>query len=156
MDENMVMVPIPQYLVIDVYRFIALREESKKEAMHGEQDGSGAQQSEQWRYSYSWSEDDLRDTLENGTRAIKMFLPYLAKHADRKVPGKDLVELVYGQGAKMQQLGGALGSFTKTASKRYGRHKWPFEPIPPDEKEPFWQYIMYPDTAEKVLKLTAE
>lgn len=145
----MVMMPVPQYLVIDVYRFIASKEESKVNDMDKEQNDSVED-------GYSWSEDDLRDTLDSGTRAIKTILPYLAKHADQKVPGKDLAELVYGQGASMQQLGGALGSFTKTAYKRYRRHKWPFEAIPPDENEPFWKYIMYLDTAEKVRKLTAE
>lgn len=154
MDENMVMVPVPQDLVTDVYRFIVSREDSKTEAVGKGQDNSEPQQSEAWRYSYSWSEDDLRDTLENGTRAMKLILPYLAEHADHEVKGQVLAELVYGQGARMQQLGGALGSFTKTAYKRYGRYKWPFEAIPPDDEERSWKYIMYSDTAEKVHKLT--
>jgi hypothetical protein len=153
--EKMVMVPVPQHLVVEVYRFIASREADKPEAASVEHDGSEPQQEEAWRYSYSWSEDDLRDTLENGTRAMKLILPHLARHADQEVPGQELADLVYGEGANMQQLGGALGSFTRTASKRYGRLKWPFKPIRPTEEEPFWKYIMYPDTAEKVLKLTS-
>lgn len=154
MDDNMVMVPVPQYLVTDVYRFIVTKEESRTETIGGEQNGPKPQQAEAWRYSYSWSEDELRDTLENGTRAVKLILPYLAKHSNRRVKGQVLAELVYGPGARMQQLGGALGSFTKTAYKRYGRHKWPFEAIHNDE-ERTWEYIMYSDTAEKVCKLTS-
>ncbi len=152
--EKMVMVPVPQHLVIEVYRFIASREGGKSEVAGVEHDGIEPQQVEAWRYSFSWSEDDLRDAL-TGTRAVKLILPYLAERADQEVPGQELADLVYGEGAKMQQLGGALGSFTKTAYKRYGRRKWPFEAIPPTEEKPFWKYIMYSDTAEKVLKLTS-
>ena len=154
--ENMVIVPVPQHLVIEVYRFIASREGVRPETAGVEHDaGTEPQQDEAWRYSYSWSEDDLRDALENGTNAVKLILHYLAKRADHEVPGQALADLVYGEGANMQQLGGALGSFTRTASKRYGRHKWPFKPIRPTEEEPFWKYIMYSDTADKVLKLTS-
>ncbi len=84
---------------------------------------------------------------------MKLVLPYLADRPGERVEGQALAELVYGQGARMQQLGGALGSFTKTASKRYGRHKWPFEAIHNDEDRS-WEYVMYPDTAEKVCRLT--
>ncbi len=152
---NMVMVPVPQHLVVEVYRFIASREVDKPEAAGVNHDGTKPRQEEAWRYSYSWSEDDLRDAMENGTNAVKRILPYLAEYADHEVPGQELADLVYGEGAKMQQLGGALGSFTRTASKRYGRRKWPFKAIPPTKEKPFWEYIMYPDTAEKVLKLTS-
>ncbi len=55
----------------------------------------------------------------------------------------------------MQQLGGALGSYTRTAYKRYGRHKWPFE-ARPNETERTWDYVMYPDTAEWVRQLGSE
>jgi len=156
MDENMVMVPVPRHLVIDVYRFIASRVESKVEVMDGEQNGSAEEPSEQWRYNYSWSEDDLRHTLENGTRAIKLILLYLAKHADQEVPGKVLAKHVYGPDATGQNLGGALGSFTKTMEKLYGRRKWPFKPISPSDDKPYWKYVMYSDTAEKVLRLADE
>jgi len=152
----MVMVPVPQHLVTEVYRFIVTKEESRAEVIEKEQDDSEAQQpKEEWKYSYSWSEDDLRDTLKNGTRAVKLILPHLAKHPDQPVKGQVLAELVYGPGARMQQLGGALGSFTKTARKRYGRYKWPFKPEHNTE-ERTWEYIMYSDTAEKVRKLTSE
>jgi hypothetical protein len=152
-EKNMVMVPVPDYLVTDVYRFIVAEEERRTKGAGGEQDGSGSLRDEEWRYSYSWSEDNLRDVLENGTRAMKIILPYLAEHPDEKVKGQVLAELVYGEGARMQQLGGALGSFTKTALKRYGRYKWPFEAIHNDD-ERSWEYIMYSDTAKKVRKLT--
>ncbi len=153
--EKMVMVPVPQHLVVEVYRFIASREGGNPEVATVGQDGTEPQQEEAWRYSRSWSEDDLRDTLETGTRAVKLILPYLAERADQEVPGQELADLVYGEGAKMQQLGGALGSFRRTAYKKYGRRKWPFRGIRPTEDEPFWKYIMYSDTAEKVLKLTS-
>lgn len=162
MGDDMVMVPVPRYLVTEVYRFI-VKEESKTETMSdesgtenagGEQNGSESQQTEAWRYSYAWSEEDLRDTLENGTRAVKLILTYLAKYSNQRVKGQVLAELVYGPGARMQQLGGALGSFTKTAYKRYGRHKWPFEAIHNDEGR-IWEYIMYSDTAEKVCELAS-
>jgi hypothetical protein len=61
--------------------------------------------------------------------------------------------LVYGDGARMQQLGGALGSFTKTARKEYRRHQWPFKAIAPSGERRTWQYVMYEDTAEKVRRL---
>ncbi len=153
-EGRMVMVPVPEYLVTDVYRFIVKEEERRAtNSANGKQDVAEPQQAEEWRYSHAWSEDDLRDVLENGTRAMKMVLPYLADYPDKRVKGQDLAELVYGQGARMQQLGGALGSFTKTASKRYGRYKWPFEAIHNDE-ERSWEYVMYSDTAEKIRKLT--
>jgi hypothetical protein len=65
MDKRMVMVPVPEYLVTDVYRFIVAEEDSRMKAIGEtkeesgmkatgeEQDGSGPQQSEQWRYSYA-------------------------------------------------------------------------------------------------------
>lgn len=155
MEKNMVMVPVPEWLVTDVYRFIVAEEERGTKSEKGEQYSSETQQPEDWRYSYSWSEDDLKDVLENGTRAMKIVLPYLADHPDERVEGQVLADLVYGPGARMQQLGGALGSFTKTAYKRYGRRKWPFEAIHNDE-ERSWEYVMYSDTAEKVRKLTNE
>lgn len=155
MEKNMVMVPVPEYLVTDVYRFIVTEEERRTKGVGGKQDDSGSFRDDERRYSYSWSEDDLRDVLENGTRAMKKILPYLAEHPDEKVKGQVLAELVYGDGARMQQLGGALGSFSKTSIKRYGRYKWPFEAIPPNDEDRYWKYVMYSDTAEKVRKLTS-
>lgn len=120
----------------------------------GEQDRAGRQQPEAWRYSHAWSEDDLKDALENGTRAVKAILPYLAERPEQRVEGRVLAELVYGRGAKLQQLGGALGSFTRTAHKRYGRHKWPFKAVYNDE-ERAWEYVMHSGTAEKVRELAS-
>jgi hypothetical protein len=154
MESKMVMVAVPEYMVTDVYRFIVNEEERRANDANGKHANSELQQAEEWRYSHDWSEDDLRDVLENGTRAMKNILPYLADHADVRVEGQVLAELVYGQGAKMQQLGGALGSFTKTAHKKYGRYKWPFEAIPPNDERRSWQYVMYSETAEKIRKLT--
>lgn len=165
----MVMVPVPRYLVTDVYRFIVTEEERRRTATNGDRGESSMQpvdidgkrdpaslrQQEGWRYIHLWSEEDLTDTLENGTRALRVILPYLAKHPDQRVKGQALAEVVYGPGAKMQQLGGALGSFSKTAYKRYGRHKWPFEAVRNDE-ERAWEYVMYEDTAEVVRGLIGE
>ena len=151
----MVMVPVPRYLMTDVYRFIVTAEESRAKATDDEQASLGPEKPEEWRYSYAWSEDDLTDVLEKGTRAVKVILPYLAKYPDERVKGHKLAELVYGHGARMQQLGGALGSFTKTAHKRYGRYKWPFEAIYNDE-ERAWEYRMHSKTAEAVKKLTGQ
>lgn len=152
-QSKMVMVPVPEYLVTDVYRFIVREEERRTTSANRAKDVSESQEGEEWRYSHDWSEEDLRDVLENGTRAMRIILPYLAEHLDKKVKAQVLAEKVYGEGAKTQQLGGALGSFTKTAFKRYGRHKWPFEAIPPNDGERSWRYVMYKDTAEKVRKL---
>ena len=146
------MVPVPEYLVTDIYRFIVKEEERRANSANGEQDCTQLQQAEAWRYSHDWSEDDLRDVLENGTRAMKIILPFLAERADKNVKAQVLAEAVYGKGAKSQQLGGALGSFTKTAYKEYGRGKWPFKAIRNDE-ERAWEYKMFPVTAEKVKKL---
>lgn len=166
MDDDMVMVPVPKHLVTEVYRLIVAeegkvqdtvveQEGSGVEGTGGERDGSGSQASESWRYSHDWSLDDLRDTLEEGTRAVKLILSYLAERHDRLVKGQELAEHVYGPGATLQQLGGALGSFTKTALRRYGRHKWPFEAIPNGE-ERVYEYVMYEVTARKVRKLMGE
>ncbi len=163
MDDDMVMVPVPRHLVTDVYRLIVaeegrvrdMGEEQEGIGMDGkseEQNGLGAQQSEAWRYSHDWSLDDLRDALEEGTRAVKLILPYLAERHGRRVKGQELAEHVYGPGATLQQLGGALGSFTKTSWTRYGRHKWPFKAIRNDD-ERIWEYVMSEGTAKKVLKL---
>jgi len=150
------MVPVPEYLVTDVYRFIVKEEERRANAQNGEQGGTHPQQAEEaWRYSHDWSEDDLRDVLENGTRAMKIILPLLAEHAGENVKALVLAEAVYGQGAKAQQLGGALGSFTKTAQKEYGRHKWPFRAVRNDDDRA-WEYKMLPVTAEKVRRIVGD
>ena len=151
---KMIMVPVPEYLVTDVYRLIVREEERRKaSSANDEQDDKQPQQADEaWRYSHDWSEDDLRDVLENGTRAMKIILPFLAEHAGENVKAQVLAEAVYGKGARSQQLGGALGSFTKTAYKEYGRGKWPFKAIRNDE-ERAWEYQMFPVTAEKVKKL---
>ena len=153
-EGKMVMVPVPEYLVTDVYRFIVKEAERRTVPSNGEQNGTEPQQEveESWRYSHDWSENDLRDVLENGTRAMKIILPFLAEHADKNVKAQVLAEAVYGEGAKSQQLGGALGSFTKTAYKQYGRRKWPFKAIHNDEDRS-WEYRMYSVTAEKVKRL---
>jgi hypothetical protein len=151
-EGKMVMVAVPEYLVTDVYRFIVKEEERRANSANGEQDGTQLQQAEAWRYSHDWSEDDLRDVLENGTRAMKIILPFLAERADKNVKAQVLAEAVYGKGAKSQQLGGALGSFTKTAYKQFGRRKWPFKAIRNDEDRS-WEYRMYSGTAEKVKRL---
>jgi hypothetical protein len=153
-QTRMVMLPVPEYLVTDVYRFIVREEERRTSSASGKDATEEPQQAEEeWRFSHDWSEDDLRDVLENGTRAMKIILPYLAEHPDERVKGQVLAEQVYGQGANVKQLGGALGSFRKTAFKRYGRHKWPFKALR-NHEERLWEYKMYPVTAEKVLKLT--
>jgi hypothetical protein len=153
-EGKMVMVPVPEYLVTDVYRFIVKEAERRTDSSNEEQNGTEPQQEaeESWRYSHDWSENDLRDVLENGTRAMKIILPFLADHADVNVKAQTLAEVVYGKGANSQQLGGALGSFTKTAYKEYGRYKWPFEAIR-NYEERAWEYKMFPVTAEKVKRL---
>jgi hypothetical protein len=149
----MVMVAVPEHLVTDVYRFVVIDEDLRASSANGKQDGTQLQQAEEaWRFSHDWSEDDLRDVLENGTRAMKIILPFLAERADKNVKAQVLAEAVYGKGAKSQQLGGALGSFTKTAYKEYGRRRWPFEAIRNNEDR-CWEYKMYSGTAEKVKRL---
>jgi hypothetical protein len=64
---------------------------------------------------------------------MKKVIPYLAEHPDQWVKGQVLAELVYTSRAAGCS-GGALGSFTKTASKRYGRSNWLFKAFH-DKKE---------------------
>ncbi len=153
-DEEMVMMPVPRRLVNAVYRLI-VSEGDKLEAAAAVQNGSGTEQPEPGSYSSGWNEHDLRDVLENGTRALKVILPYLAERPDQRVKGQELAELVYGPGSTPQQLGGALGSFTKTALKKYRRHNWPFSAVRNDEEQ-VWEYVMYEGTAKIVRKLLGE
>lgn len=96
-----------------------------------------------------WTDGELRDALENSTRAIGLLLPYLADRPGQWVDSRVLAGIVYGDGAKPTQLGGALGSFTRTARSRYGRDSWPFEAARNDEKG-LWEYRMDAGTAEKI------
>ncbi len=146
--EDMVMVAVPRELVTAVYRFIAEEEERRSKVAGGEHDGTAQRQNE------PWGEEDLGDVLENGTDAMKKVVPYLADHPGDWVKGQVLAELVYGPGGRMQQLGGALGSFTRTAKKRYGRPDWPFEARHNDD-ERSWEYRMDASTAEKVQRAKA-
>ena len=41
MDKRMVMVPVPEYLVMDVYRFIVAEEDSRMKAIGEEKEESG-------------------------------------------------------------------------------------------------------------------
>ncbi len=77
---------MPEYLVTDVYRFIVREEERRTSSANGKDASEEPQQAEEeWRYSRDWSMEDLRDVLENGTRAMKIILPYLAEHPDVSV-----------------------------------------------------------------------
>ena len=148
MEENkMVMLPVPEYLVTSVYGFIAKEEERRKNALGETLNGLAQIPDEEW------SEEDLQDVLKNGTRAMKVAIPHLAKHPDQMIKGQDLAEVVYGPGAKMQQLGGALGSFTRTAKTKYGHSKWPFKAF---HDNGAWEYRMDMKTANKVRKLLGE
>ena len=48
-----------------------------------------------------------------------------------------------------------MGSFTKTALKKYRRHNWPFSAVRNDD-ERGWEYVMYEGTAKIVRKLLGE
>lgn len=99
-----------------------------------------------------WTDGELRDALENSTRAMGLILPYLADHPEQRVESHVLTEYVYGEGASPRKLGGALGSFTRTAKSRYGRDSWPFEAIL-DEETRLLQYRMNAQTAKKIRDL---
>ena len=146
-EKKMVMVPVPEYLVMPVYGFITKEEERRKNALGETLNGQAQIPDEEW------SEEDLRDVLKNGTNAMKKVIPHLAKHPDEMVKGQDLAEVLYGPGAKMQQLGGALSSFTKTAKTKYGRSQWPFSVIRNVDN---YVYMMDMKTANKVRKLLGE
>ncbi|HVF00105.1 MAG TPA: DUF262 domain-containing protein [Rubrobacteraceae bacterium] len=104
-----------------------------------------------------WTDEELRDALENSTRAMGVILPYLAERPGQRVDSQVLAELVYGKGASPRQLGGTLASFTRRIKSRYGRDSWPFEAIRNEEKG-LWEYRMDAYTAEKIrgLKTSAQ
>lgn len=116
---------------------------SPTDTLEGQEGASPPAQDDSWTY------EELRDALENTTRAMGMILPYLADRPGQRVEGQVLAELVYGKGASTRQLGGALGSFTRTVKSRYGRDSWPFEAILNDENR-LWEYRMDAQTAETI------
>jgi hypothetical protein len=78
-------------------------------------------------YQDGWTGKELRGVLRNPTRAMGIVLCHLAANPDVRVDGHSLAAAVYGEGANTNQLGGALGSFTRRVSRDYGRGKWPFD-----------------------------
>ncbi len=103
-------------------------------------------------YQNGWIEDELRDVLRNPTRAMGIVLRHLAAHPDEKVDGYTLAEEVYGEGANANQLGGALGSFTRRVRRDHGKEKWPFDAFHNGEKK-LWEYSMDARTAEAIRRI---
>lgn len=91
---------------------------------------------------------------------MKVVLRHLAEKAlaekagGEKVDARELAELVYGEGAHPQKIGGALGSFTKSNKSKYGKTEWPFHAAHNKEKW-VWEYWMDADVAEKILRFMA-
>jgi hypothetical protein len=143
-DGEMGIVPAPIYRATDSRRLVA--EECARGAANREQGGLTLLPKQRW------SEAHLRDVLENGSRTMRTVLLYLADRPGGRVNGRLLAEIAHGPGASVQQLGGPLGAFTRTALRRYGRADRPFETLR-DGGGLVWGYAMDPDTAERVRRL---
>ncbi len=162
-QEEFVPVPVPRHLVVSVMQFVASQVGSEVEVGGEYPDDIGkeppeqrkVEPSERWRYSYSWSEVDLKDALAKVNPKIRSILLYLAERPNQEVPTQTLAELVYGEDATGRNLGGTMQALSKRM-KRYGREMWPFKVLHPDDEKPYWKYVMYQDTAEKVLRLADE
>lgn len=112
-------------------------------------------------YYSGWTEDELRDVLRNPTRAMGIILRHLATHPEEWVKAPELAKEVYGQEASSNQLGGALGSFTRRVQGRYlqeassnqlGKETWPFEARQNEETQ-LWEYRMDARTAEAIRRI---
>jgi hypothetical protein len=103
-------------------------------------------------YHGGWTEDELRDSLKNPTRAMGIVLRYLATHPGDWVEAPELAKEVYGQGASSNQIGGALGAFTRRVHSRYHKTDWPFEARLNEEKK-VWEYGMDERTAAVIRRI---
>ncbi len=103
-------------------------------------------------YHGGWTKNELRDFLRNPTRAMGIILRHLATHPEEWVKAPDLAKEVYGQEASSNQLGGALGSFTRRVQGRYFKETWPFEARQNEETQ-LWEYRMDARTAEAIRRI---
>ncbi len=147
-------VPVPEGMVPEVMESVLAR--AREMAAAGREERSagpeGATPDGPDAYHNGWAEDELRDVLENPTRAMGIVLRHLATHPDEKVDGYTLAEEVYGEGANANQLGGALGSFTRRVRRDHGKEKWPFDAFRNGEKR-LWEYSMDARTAEAIRRI---
>lgn len=138
-------VPVPEDMVADVMETVLERARQLRLSEVEAPPSEGA-------YHGGWKEDELRDALENPTRAMGIVLRYLATRPEEKIDGYTLAEEVYGEGASANQIGGALGSFTRRIKGTYGKTKWPFSAAYDDERH-LWEYWMDARTAEAVRRI---
>ncbi len=131
---------------------VSVPEEMVPEVMEAVLERIATQPSEDGLFG-GWTEDELRDVLRNPTRSVGIVLRYMATHFEEKVYVPKLAEEVYGEGATSNQIGGALGSFTRRI-KKYNKDKWPFEVRYDDEREE-WYYWMEEETAEVIRRILA-
>ena len=151
-----ILVPVPEDMVRDVMEAVLRR----KEVTGGEhQSQSAPTQSALMEtpppedvYYGGWTEDELRDLLKKPTRAMGIILRALATHPDGRIDLTTLAEAAYGEGASGNQLGGALGAFTRRINGRYGKDKWPFW-VELDEENDTWVYVMDPKTQDVIRRI---
>jgi hypothetical protein len=143
--SNWVMVPVPEDAVPEILEEVLQRVRQPRPTEVEARPPEDA-------YYGGWTEDELRNVLENPTRAMGIVLRSLATHPGEWLEINILAEEVYGEGASGNQLGGALGSFTRRVKGRYGKDKWPFE-ARYDEDEHQWKYRMDDRTAEVIRRI---
>lgn len=147
-------VPVPEDMVAEVMESVLERTRERASASsRGQSPGSnGTTPDDADTYQNGWTEEDLRDVLRNPTRAMGIVLRHLATHPDEKVDGYTLAEAVYGEGANANQLGGALGSFTRRVRRDHDKDKWPFDAFHNGEKK-LWEYRMDAKTSEAIRRI---
>ncbi len=149
-------VPVPEDMVAEVMESVLARARERASASNrGQSPGSNGASfatGDADTYQNGWTEEELRDVLRNPTRAMGIVLRHLATHPDEKVDGYTLAEEVYGEGANANQLGGALGSFTRRVRRDHGKEKWPFDAFRNGEKR-LWEYSMDARTAEAIRRI---
>ena len=147
-------VPVPEDMVAEVMESVLERVRERASAgSRGQSPGSnGATPDDADTYQNGWTEEELRDVLRNPTRAMGVVLRHLADNPDKRVDGYTLAEAIYGKGANANQLGGALGSFTRRVGRDYGKEKWPFDAFRNAERKR-WEYSMDAKTAEAIRRI---
>lgn len=147
-------VPVPEDMVAEVMESVVDRTRrlaaSEKKGRNPGTEGTMPDGAD--TYQNGWTEDELRGALKNPTRAMGVVLRHLATRPDEKVDGYTLAEEAYGEGANANQLGGALGSFSRRVKRDHGKTEWPFDAKYNGEKK-LWEYSMDVKTAEATRRI---